>query len=146
MGRIYLDELDGSRIAAKLSGKKGAQEQAVFCGTVHSMQTLEAVAAAIHYREPVLLTGETGTGKTSLVQHLASLVGAEAFPSATSALAFDQGGSTTMYVASVKENGRNGIVTENGSGGHGPGPFGPAVAARAVQNGLFVAYNPPPAA
>ena len=65
---------------------------------------------------------------------------------ATSALAFDQGGSTTMYVASVKENGRNGIVTENGSGGHGPGPFGPAVAARAVQNGLFVAYNPPPAA
>ena len=77
VGRIYLDELDGSRIAAKLSGKMGAQEQAVFCGTVHSMQTLEAVAAAIHYREPVLLTGETGTGKTSLVQHLASLVGAE---------------------------------------------------------------------
>jgi midasin len=77
VGRIYLDELDGSRVAAKLSGKGGANEQAVFCGTVHAMQTLEAVAAAIHYREPVLLTGETGTGKTSLVQHLASLVGAE---------------------------------------------------------------------
>lgn len=51
-------------------------EQAVFCGTVHALQTMEAVAAAVFYREPVLLTGETGTGKTSLVQHLASLVGA----------------------------------------------------------------------
>lgn len=77
VGRIYLDELDGSRVAAKLHGRKGAQERAVFCGTVHALQTLEAVAAAIHHREPVLLTGETGTGKTSLVQHLASLVGAE---------------------------------------------------------------------
>jgi len=74
VGRIYLDEIDGSHAAAKLSSK--GSDQAVFCGTVRALQTMEAVAAAIHYREPVLLTGETGTGKTSLVQHLASLVGA----------------------------------------------------------------------
>jgi len=37
---------------------------------------MQAVAAAVHHREPVLLAGETGTGKTSLVQHLASRVGA----------------------------------------------------------------------
>ena len=76
VGRIYLDEIDGSHAAAKLSSKGGA-DQAVFCGTVRALQTMEAVAAAIQYREPLLLTGETGTGKTSLVQHLASLVGAQ---------------------------------------------------------------------
>jgi len=75
VGRIYLDELDGSRVAAKLCGKSGEQP-AIFCGTVRAMQTMEAVAAAVHHCEPALLTGETGTGKTSLVQHLASRVGA----------------------------------------------------------------------
>ena len=41
------------------------------------MQVLEAVAAAVAHQEPVLLTGETGTGKTSMVQHLAGQVGAK---------------------------------------------------------------------
>ena len=41
------------------------------------MQVLEAVAAAVAHKEPVLLTGETGTGKTSMVQHLAGQVGAK---------------------------------------------------------------------
>jgi len=40
VGRIYLDELDGSRVAAKLSGKSGEQP-AIFCGTVRAMQTME---------------------------------------------------------------------------------------------------------
>ena len=39
------------------------------------MQALEGVAAALSHKEAVLLTGETGTGKTSIVQHLASQVG-----------------------------------------------------------------------
>ena len=38
------------------------------------MQALEGVAAALSHKEAVLLTGETGTGKTSIVQHLASQV------------------------------------------------------------------------
>ena len=32
------------------------------------------LAAAVSFAEPVLLTGETGTGKTSVVTHLASLL------------------------------------------------------------------------
>jgi midasin len=75
---VYLEVLDGSRAAAKLSSSSsGAGGDAVFCSTLRAMQTMEAVAAAIHHREPLLLTGETGTGKTSLVQHLASRVGAK---------------------------------------------------------------------
>lgn len=39
------------------------------------MRSLEAVALAASQQEPVLLVGETGTGKTTLVQHLAEQVG-----------------------------------------------------------------------
>ena len=38
------------------------------------MRSLEAVAVAASQLEPVLLVGETGTGKTTLVQHLAEQV------------------------------------------------------------------------
>ena len=39
------------------------------------MRSMEAVAVAASQQEPVLLVGETGTGKTTLVQHLAEQVG-----------------------------------------------------------------------
>lgn len=35
---------------------------------------MEAVAVAIAQQEPVLLVGETGTGKTTLVQQIAEVV------------------------------------------------------------------------
>lgn len=38
------------------------------------MRLLEGVAAAVARAEPVLLVGETGTGKTAIVQHLAEQV------------------------------------------------------------------------
>lgn len=38
------------------------------------MRSMEAVAVAASQQEPVLLVGETGTGKTTLVQHLAEQV------------------------------------------------------------------------
>ena len=38
------------------------------------MRSIEAVAVAASQQEPVLLVGETGTGKTTLVQHLAEQV------------------------------------------------------------------------
>lgn len=38
------------------------------------MRLLEAAAAAVAQSEPLLLVGETGTGKTALVQHLATQV------------------------------------------------------------------------
>lgn len=36
---------------------------------------LEQIACAVKYNEPILLVGETGTGKTTLVQTLAKMLG-----------------------------------------------------------------------
>ena len=46
-----------------------------FAHTRHSLLLLERVAACIRNKEPVLLVGETGTGKTSMVQYLAKQCG-----------------------------------------------------------------------
>lgn len=40
-----------------------------------SVHVLERIACSIKYNEPVLLVGETGTGKTTLVQSLARRIG-----------------------------------------------------------------------
>jgi midasin len=45
-----------------------------FARTGAAMRAMEAVAVAVALREPVLLVGETGTGKTTLVQQLAHQV------------------------------------------------------------------------
>jgi midasin len=37
-----------------------------------ALEVLERVACSIKFNEPVLLVGETGTGKTTLVQNLAT--------------------------------------------------------------------------
>jgi len=42
-----------------------------FAYTRHSLVLLEKIAVCIHMGEPTLLIGETGTGKTSVVQYLA---------------------------------------------------------------------------
>ncbi|PWN30597.1 P-loop containing nucleoside triphosphate hydrolase protein, partial [Jaminaea rosea] len=46
-----------------------------FAMTRPAAQLLERIAASVAMKEPVLLVGETGTGKTTTVQHLASLLG-----------------------------------------------------------------------
>lgn len=48
-----------------------------FALTGHTMRHMERVAVATQSIEPVLLVGETGTGKTTLVQELAKKVGQE---------------------------------------------------------------------
>ncbi|KAL9936347.1 hypothetical protein V8E36_004415 [Tilletia maclaganii] len=45
-----------------------------FAMTKTSLMMLEQIAMATSQAEPILLVGETGTGKTTLVQHLASLL------------------------------------------------------------------------
>lgn len=40
-----------------------------------SLYVLEQIACAVKYNEPILLVGETGTGKTTLVQNLAMMLG-----------------------------------------------------------------------
>ena len=43
-----------------------------FARTGHAMRLMERIAVAVQQREPALLVGETGTGKTALAQQLAS--------------------------------------------------------------------------
>lgn len=43
----------------------------LFASTASAMRNLERIAVCCQQQEPVLLVGETGTGKTTLVQHLA---------------------------------------------------------------------------
>ncbi|KAF2481603.1 hypothetical protein BDY17DRAFT_282105 [Neohortaea acidophila] len=46
----------------------------------HTARMLERVAAAVTNREPLLLIGETGVGKTTAVQHLATNLGKKLVP------------------------------------------------------------------
>ncbi|KAJ8270795.1 hypothetical protein GJAV_G00119370 [Gymnothorax javanicus] len=50
-------------------------ERQTFAATRPSSVLLEQLAVCVNKGEPILLVGETGTGKTSTVQHLASLTG-----------------------------------------------------------------------
>lgn len=46
-----------------------------FANTGNALRTLERIACSVKHNEPILLVGETGTGKTTLVQHLAMRLG-----------------------------------------------------------------------
>lgn len=46
-----------------------------FAATGHALRQLESIGVAISLSEPCLLVGETGTGKTTIVQELATLTG-----------------------------------------------------------------------
>ncbi|KAK1769134.1 hypothetical protein QBC33DRAFT_532375 [Phialemonium atrogriseum] len=52
-----------------------AKQKRPFATTTHAKRLLEQVAAAVKMREPVLLVGETGIGKTTVVQQLAESLG-----------------------------------------------------------------------
>lgn len=56
---------------------KPAQQKRPFATTNHALRLLEQVGVAVHGCEPVLLVGETGTGKTTVVQQMADLLGVD---------------------------------------------------------------------
>ena len=62
-GRVKMNKLAGSRSLD------------TFASTTQSIRILEKLATCIKLLEPVLLVGETGTGKTTVVQRMAKLVG-----------------------------------------------------------------------
>uniref|UniRef100_A0A3Q1JQ86 Midasin n=1 Tax=Anabas testudineus TaxID=64144 RepID=A0A3Q1JQ86_ANATE len=77
---ISLTELEVSVGRVTLARKQmGAVQLSVdketFAGTRPSSVLLEQLAVCVSKGEPVLLVGETGTGKTSTVQHLARVTG-----------------------------------------------------------------------
>ncbi|KAK0630835.1 P-loop containing nucleoside triphosphate hydrolase protein [Bombardia bombarda] len=59
-----------SRRSSRLSRSKRP-----FATTTHAKRLLEQIAVAVKHREPLLLVGETGIGKTTVVQQLAESLG-----------------------------------------------------------------------
>jgi midasin len=51
-----------------------------FAMNTHTLRLLERIGVAIEHREPLLLVGETGTGKTTCIQHLADQLGRRLVP------------------------------------------------------------------
>lgn len=73
---LSADRVDiGRACISVVSLRDNPQSSSIFAQTRHSLCLLERVSAAIESCEPVLLVGETGTGKTTVVQHLARLAG-----------------------------------------------------------------------
>ena len=56
------------------SRNKIGQDQS-FAKTIHALKLMEQIGVAVQMTEPVLLVGETGTGKTTVIQHLAKSLG-----------------------------------------------------------------------
>lgn len=51
------------------------KEKSKFALTNHSLRLLEQLIVSVSMGEPMLLVGETGTGKTTVIQHLANIMG-----------------------------------------------------------------------
>ncbi|KAI5271234.1 midasin [Aureobasidium subglaciale] len=60
-----------------LAGPTGKR---AFSTNAHTLRLLDRVAVAVSQKEPLLLVGETGTGKTTSVQHLADQLGKKLVP------------------------------------------------------------------
>ncbi|XP_024011307.1 midasin [Eutrema salsugineum] len=56
-------------------GETASHDRSRFVETRTSTRLLEKIARSVEYNEPVLMVGETGTGKTTLVQNLAQWIG-----------------------------------------------------------------------
>ncbi|QLQ82398.1 hypothetical protein HG537_0H01600 [Torulaspora globosa] len=59
---------------SNLSLQKKSVNSTSFATTNHSLRLMEQIAVSIQLCEPVLLVGETGTGKTTIVQQLGKLL------------------------------------------------------------------------
>ena len=55
--------------------KRTERKSGSFSLTNHSVRLMEALTACVAAREPALLVGETGNGKTAVIQHLADMCG-----------------------------------------------------------------------
>ncbi|KAK8430364.1 hypothetical protein IWX49DRAFT_527495 [Phyllosticta citricarpa] len=63
------------RISLRRSQRKKRRNARPFAANEHTRRLLEKIAVAVGHREPLLLVGETGTGKTTAIQHLAGELG-----------------------------------------------------------------------
>jgi midasin len=65
----------GRGTLSRVSKQRGAHQQRFFANSPHTLRLLERLAVAVEYKEPMLLVGETGIGKTTCVQQLADQIG-----------------------------------------------------------------------
>ncbi|XP_019425404.1 PREDICTED: midasin isoform X2 [Lupinus angustifolius] len=63
------------RVSLPYTRKSSHESRRPFVEIRCSLHVLERIACSVKYNEPVLLVGETGTGKTTLVQNLALRLG-----------------------------------------------------------------------
>ncbi|OMP83580.1 Midasin [Diplodia seriata] len=63
------------RATVKRSQRKRRVDQRPFAANDHTRRLLERITVAVNHQEPLLLVGETGTGKTTAIQHLATELG-----------------------------------------------------------------------
>ncbi|CCK71283.1 AAA family ATPase midasin KNAG_0G02250 [Huiozyma naganishii CBS 8797] len=71
------DDIKIGRAVLKKSSsalQKKSMNATSFAMTNHSLKLMEQISVAIQMTEPVLLVGETGTGKTTVVQQLAKMM------------------------------------------------------------------------
>ncbi|KAL7273036.1 AAA ATPase midasin [Rhizina undulata] len=73
VGRVRLKKRKDSEGLKRRRGFLGTQKRP-FATTNHALRLLEQVGVAVSLAEPVLLVGETGTGKTTVVQQLADML------------------------------------------------------------------------
>lgn len=65
----------GRDVLKKITSRRRPNRSSPFALTAQAQRTLESISSGICFSEPCLLVGETGVGKTTLVQQIASLVG-----------------------------------------------------------------------
>ncbi|KAI6781079.1 Midasin [Emericellopsis cladophorae] len=64
-----------TRLRKKKLASRVRKQKRPFASTAHAKKLLEQIATAVNLSEPVLLVGETGIGKTTVVQQLADSLG-----------------------------------------------------------------------
>lgn len=82
---IKKDDLDQIRVGRAIVSRKSTLlrprsdrtvvDSSTFSLTRLTLRLLEQVSVAVQHREPLLLVGETGIGKTTAIQHLAQMLG-----------------------------------------------------------------------
>ena len=65
----------GRTTLLRSKSRQKRRDLARFANTSSALRSLESISAMVSFGEPCLLVGETGVGKTSLVQHIASQLG-----------------------------------------------------------------------
>lgn len=75
IGRVQLNiDAAASRAALFTSIATASTKVSQFAMTAHARHVMESVSAAVKMSEPLLLVGESGTGKTASIQYLAEQV------------------------------------------------------------------------